>query len=371
MKYLSSNILILSILISSSLYTSCSSDSPVIDEPEPHPPGKPIVEVPKPDYDSMKNGDKLQIYYSEDGGKNFIGQYNAVKIGEYLWMNSNFTAPDEGGHGMTQQQINTGLSIYRIDTLKYKLTPYDINKYIGQYYSLARIKQMHNAGNMYEGSSRINYGKWGLPSAADFRQLFAMCEDGQEYNVRRHLTYKVGEIPIAKTSKNIFWMTSANTNKYGFNLLYGGQRAHSDDYPWGTCHEDTQECFQFKSKRGDFVIFYATAVFPTKDGHTVMLHDYPDTRRGEEWAWKNMRWCRRLTNEELGYRLYVNKDRSDIIKLDVDESAPKGYEELPNGYLRGFYVQYILNNPNPTKTVSQLRDMELKLPEVMYGTSPT
>lgn len=67
-----------------------------------------------------------------------------------------------------------------------------------------------------------------------------------------------------------------------------------------------------------------------------------------------MRWCRRLTDKELGYKLYINQDQTDIQKLDLEDTAPYGYSELPNGYLRGFYVQYILDNPQPQKTISEL-----------------
>lgn len=61
-----------------------------------------------------------------------------------------------------------------------------------------------------------------------------------------------------------------------------------------------------------------------------------------------------ITDIELGYKLYINKDKTDIKKLDIKDSPPEGYTELPRGYTRGFYVQYILNNPNTKLTVSEI-----------------
>jgi hypothetical protein len=89
----------------------------------------------------------------------------------------------------------------------------------------------------------------------------------------------------------------------------------------------------------------------------VIIHDYPDTSRGKEWLWKPVRWCRRLTDSELGYRLYINNERTDIKKMEPNSIAPRGYHALEKGYLRGFYVQFILGKENPEKTVAEIIKM--------------
>ncbi len=350
---------------------SCQTDPYYLPDGTDEGAGEEVQDTIPYDFGSMKNGDKLPIHYSENKGRTFLGEYNAVRIGEYLWMNSNFTVPVEPGHNVTQDQINKGLSIYGINTSQYKLTPNDINKYIGQYYSRDRLEYMEYNGNMYEGDEKVNRGKWGLPSTAAFRQLFAMCGNASEYTVRTTLCYKPNEIPIAKIQPNIVWITNENTNKYGFNLIYGGQRAHVNNYPWGTL-DSNGEYVSILSNQGDFVIFYTTATFPTSEAGSVVIHDYPDTAQGKGWSWHTIRWCRKLTDKELGYKLYVNSDRSDIKKLGLNDVPPSGYAELPKGYLRGFYIQYILDNPNPTMTVTQLRQMELNIAEIKHGSiSPT
>ena len=72
----------------------------------------------------------------------------------------------------------------------------------------------------------------------------------------------------------------------------------------------------------------------------------------------NVRWCKPLSDKELGYRLYINAEKTDIKKLGIDETEPAGYSELPHGYLRGFYVQYILDKPNSKVTVADIVQYE-------------
>ena len=104
---------------------------------------------------------------------------------------------------------------------------------------------------------------------------------------------------------------------------------------------------------GDFYGFTQAAMWQTWDGK-VSIDDYPHGDIGKTWHWMPIRWCRKLTDEELGYKLYINQTQTDIKKLSLTDSIPEGYQELPNGYIRGFYVQFIMNNPNPQKTVSDI-----------------
>lgn len=68
----------------------------------------------------------------------------------------------------------------------------------------------------------------------------------------------------------------------------------------------------------------------------------------------NVRWCRPLTDNELGYKLYINSDLTDVKKLGLNTPPPSGYIEFPHGYMRGFYVQYILDKPGSKITVADI-----------------
>ena len=280
---------------------------------------------------------------------------------------------------------------------------------------------------------------WDLPTAADVLQLIGMCGHGTMPEVRQYLSYKENEVPVAIVAPGMDWFypnpvnfgTStypsdtfdpSNTNKYGMNMVPNGFR-------WGV----QKDVLTVKNESG-FTTLYNVPVdelvgaglnqaltLPVidkdKNGMNIesriftsfQLGDHPVMSYNEYPSADAipMRWCRALSDSELGYKLYINQDMTDvnypgspmviyaamignqytnrkrtgeeillekvrkgsvnkadisIIKLGLDEQAPAGYVELPRGYIRGFYVQYILDNPTPPKTVSDLIDIALVNP---------
>lgn len=354
-KMLALKLLFIAVL---SITFSCSNDDPVtpIVPIDPEEPVVPIVPIDPIDPDDPEDPDgpsvltpTIALSYSQDNGATFPATYTGVRIGEYYWMNSNFTAPFE--HDITKEQIDFILKIYNIDPAKYPISTSDFNKYYGQYYSRTFIEYMSSHGRMYEGNKKVKNTAWRMPTKSEFRQLFGMCGNGQLIDVRTFLSYKPNEVSVA--SPVIGWFSSLNSNRYGFNLLPGGARYHGETpetfkirYPDGSEKS-------FSLTKGGLYNFTEVASFVCIDG-TVSIHDYPDTSIGKMWHWLNMRWCRKITDEELGYKLYINTNKTDIKKLGLKAAVPAGYTELPTGYIRGFYVQYILDNPKPEKTVTQI-----------------
>lgn len=318
-------------LLASTLLTSCSDDE--------------YEESPQKELVPQK----IAIYY-EDHVFQQKWQYEAVRIGEYYWMNSNFYHYIE--NPVTQAQIDKCLTNLRINPKEYQVNIDDFNRYFGGYYSRGYIEHMFGNGFVYEGEEKVLNRGWNLPYSEDFQQLFAMCGDGTEPYVRTALSCKPGDNPIAKLS---YWFGSLNTNKYGFNLTPGGARFHAGDR-WGTCFGNN-DCPTFEADPGDFYGLLMMARWAGNASKTITIHDYPDPNEGKLFHLLNVRWCRKLTDDELGYKLYINKAQTDIIKRNPIQQAPAGYTELPKGYLRGFYVQYILDNPQPVKTVAELVQM--------------
>lgn len=288
----------------------------------------------------------IPITYSDERGYNV--EYKAIRIGEYLWMNSNFNSPP--GFSVKREEIIKVLDIYEIDPNNYLISGEELTKHYGFYYDRQEIEYMVDFGKIHEGTDKT-LKKWILPAKADFQQLFAMCGHATERDIRVTLTCRIGDNPLAINVPKTYWFSSFNSNKYGFNLMPGGARFHNTTtwkiyYPNNTYKT-------FLGNKGDFYAFFEAAIWAASDG-TVSIHDYPDTTGPKLWHWLQMRWCRKLTNEELGYRLYINSNRTDIKKLKLSATPPSNYTELPNGYLRGFYVQYILDKPNPEKTISEI-----------------
>jgi uncharacterized protein (TIGR02145 family) len=323
--------------------------------------------------------------------------YEAVKIGEYLWMNRNLSHFDQ--NQVTRQQLDLVLTRYRLNPRDFQISIDDFNKYYGQYYS-ANYTYDHlrdgKHGMVYEGKDRklmlnpeTHFPEWKLANKADFRQLFGMCGDASEYAVRTALACRPYENPAAVPIS--YWISSINTNRYGFNAMPTGARHHAPDV-WSTDFEDGTPAPVFQNQTGDFYNTFMSVGWAAADG-TVRLHDYVDTEIGYLYHWQNIRLCRRLTDEELGYKLYIKADvpswndivneyqskgddytaelvlfdklkrgiispnKVDIQKVNLGISAPAGYVELRKGYVRGFYVQYILNIAQPTKTMMQIMDM--------------
>ncbi|NDW17341.1 T9SS C-terminal target domain-containing protein [Dysgonomonas sp. 216] len=162
--------------------------------------------------------------------------------------------------------------------------------------------------------------------------------------------------------------------------------------------------------RGGFALKDYTVYYMTRENH-ICIHDWIETATETEREnriadgknlinnyygygspdWKVLRYCRRLTDNELGYKLFIKVENIDtlsrewrqltdinnpsdidllkkvrwavagsrqyspsdfsIVKIDdPNATPPTGYVELPNGYIRGFYAQYFIYRPieNPT-----------------------
>lgn len=321
-----------------------------------------------------------ELQFFDSRNYTFLGNYKATRIGEYYWIDRNFNHKITAGNSfendvpIAQDLLNKYLERVRIDP-KYFQIPVidDFEKYYGRYYSYPSINYMNESCFMADEDGNKIEG-WRLPVPADYRQLFAMCPFNTSYDsphttlnerdVRFTLGTKPGENSLAfnidqgnNSPYKVYWFSpSLNTNKYGFNMMPGGARLNGDG-PWcnglgpdGGCYND--------GKWGDIYHLFYTADFAVQNSDrtfgAVIVHDYVDTKEYETYHYLNVRWCRPLTNAELGYKLYINTDKTDIKKLDLNTAAPNGYTELPHGYIRGFYVQYMLDNPNASVTVSDI-----------------
>lgn len=346
--------------------------------------------------------------------------YEAVRIGEYLWMNRNlsdsiphvYAAPWDPGGGwvgescmmdVNQYYLDRDMDRLFIDKSQFQIDMKDFHKYYGRYYSRfetwhfqrkAGEPYIYNGDNLkvYEGKDLVRTA-WRLPFNADYRQLFAMCPVGANNSlgqvaVRIALSARRNDNPLAydiydpKGGMNYrtYWF-DMSTNSLGFNMMPGGSRLNGDgwiDNGYGPVGG------KWPGIKGDIYHLFHTATYATVESQ-VGIHDNISSGLGMSYHWYNVRFCRELTAEELGYKLYINKenysedydyviqnlDRKtvDIIKLPYTKEAPSGYYELPKGYLRGFYVQYILNKRYP-KSVEQIVEYMKRVDDDLFY-SPT
>lgn len=325
--------------------------------------------------DNTPQSKKIKFYSREN--KQYMGDYNAVRIGEYYWVDRNFSHfiswgnDFENAFPMTQDILNKYMTQILIDPGFFQVDLTNFERYYGRYYSYPSVLYMNRFGEIHN-EYNVNVSGWRLPYAEDYRQLFAMCpfnltadahhEHLNERDVRFALSARAGDNPMAfdinpgGTAFRTYWFdTKYVTNQYKFNMMPGGARLNGDG-PW--CNGIGAGCHD--GKKGDIYHLFYTAVLATQNPkdelaiENVIIHDYVFTEPNLSYHLMNVRWCRPLTDAELGYKLYINSARTDIKKLDLNTPPPSGYIELPHGYTRGFYVQYILDKPDSNISVADV-----------------
>ena len=397
---------------------------------------------------------KVTLHYTEDSGQTIKGDYEAVRVGEYYWMNSAFrnevmTSPtDIASLGYEEQAyINySWLPNYSIkksqidlwhwrawmfensDNIAERLSYFDelkgvseqeklanIEKYYGTYHSrihldwlwLNAIRSGKNSRvRLLEGDAKI-YNIWTEPSVQATMQLFAMCGNATRDEIKIYLSdqYRETDNNNPVVIKNRSYMTwfdktihndvahlangykSQYINRYGFNLLPTGDRLNNPAVIQLKDHK-TGTNVQYNGVIGDFEGLNQKAVLPMGTTYAV-LHDYPEIVYTKLYHWAPIRFCRPLTDEELGYKLYINVSgypelesysflstlyqnhqngvfEVKIEKKELEQSPSNGFYELPKGYLRGFYVQYMIEYPDDTKTLSDLLRIAQQNPFIFW-----
>jgi len=355
--------------------------------------------------------------------------YTGVRVGEYYWMNKNMHKP-LAWNPVTTDQINNSHQWYRM--FQYRGDPLytnqvsmnDFNYYYGQYYSRPEFENIVVNGQTdeYVNGNKINITtNWGDPWLTGGLQLIGMCGNVSEKEVRQYLSYghnpNSNNVPVVLQPKDYFpWFYHSfgntvnyldkdyetngfdpvNTNKYGFNLLPNGSRFNGS----GILHlnHGGNDSEDIPVVLGDFNALNQKAAFNLSMSG-LDIAEAPMVHYTKVYHLATERLARRISDEELGYRLYINREnfrsvdpevslinseeylvkcvwktkqlhpeldvmdiirdylKLDIIKLGLEETPPAGYSELPNGFIRGLYVQYFIESPNGGRTVKSVDDI--------------
>ena len=294
---------------------------------------------------------KMEVTFYDNYRKSGMSDYTAIRIGEYYWVNSNFThtiawgADFENAKPITQELLDRYLYRARLDKSQYQLANVnDFEKYYGRYYSRPSLNYMQKYGEVHDKATDVKIPGWQFPTTADVRQLFAMCPFNtvwdpphtslNERDVRFALGARKGDNPMtfdindpAGGGYRTYWFNSGlMTNMYGFSLMPGGARLNGatqicNGYgPDGGCYPD--------GVLGDlYGLFYVAgfAAIGNNGAFTgVGIHDYLETSGIESYHLFNVRWCKPLSANELGYRLYINADKADLKKLGLADPVPTG-----------------------------------------------
>lgn len=372
-------------------------------------------ETVKLSFDNQRNiREKINqtpIYYTPDNGKTFGKKYAAVRIGEYYWMDSYLNEETQSTTPITKAQIDSVHSRYTMFHFDNPETPeyweYGVNlEHFIEHYGTTYTNGIRNVitenSKMCEGDSK-SLKEWRVPLIRDCQQLAGMCGDAKWQDGLKYLVwgYDDPNAPsFARFTAPGYWfhgnsIEDPNTNKYGFNWVAAGWRAHADGVIMHTVDRWNQKV-QYELKKGDLIGYNQVAAIFTAEKAKFILNEDIRIQYQEDFSWSPIRMCRPLTDEELGYKLYINQkvteymvkegwqaddspwgyndwtqrmmtvdnilvekinqkqldpENVQIIKKDINESCPTDFIELPRGFIRGMYVQHILDNPQPEKTV--------------------
>ncbi len=369
---------------------------------------------------TIKKGESLELpykYSKKDKDKeltftynNVSKKYQGVKVGEYIWMNANLHNDYSNSIALstTKEKIQKWYSNNIVQGVGDNVDIKSFNQYYGLYYKSGIANNLISQGQISENG--IINKAWKLPSSGDILQLIAMCGNATLGEVRQYLSKAVDDTKITGIVGASYWFasitmpyaswlisetdgySSQNLNKYQLNFMPTGMRATSSGVGYTTGNDG--KVIQFPYDFGDFLYLNLAIYLKASDG-VFMLDDIPRMSYNKyDYNYYPVRFCRPLTDQELGYKLYINQNMSSldgvsgeeillddirsgrldpakviVKKLGLSESIPQGYCELPRGYIRGFYVQYVIDRPEGNqKTIASILNIAKKNIYLWKGT---
>lgn len=218
---------------------------------------------------------------------------------------------------------------------------------------------------------------WALPDKADFLQLFGMIGEDLSYsNLRKNLFVR----PI---DKEIPWINNYPASEQCEDLL--GSRflpigmKNNGNIP-GVSGQDGEIynygqkiSFMTKSVAKNTYSSSSPALWITEianNGITtkVCWDIYGETTSGENSAqyWqKNVRLCRPITDQELGYKLWIDETNDQIVVTSLAQAQPTNTRELEKGLLRGLAVRWM--NEDKTKVIAPLSKLQAEVDKTKNG----
>lgn len=326
--------------------------------------GEPVPEEPVPDayeslynpkgsifhvFDNVSHGDSLgfanwdwdknvSTYNTQTGQKGACQRtYNTISVDEYEWMTENLSAPVSTDHqakgwwgtqynwmDYTQAEIDRALGYTGVGF-------FDFSRHFGTLFSQydgVKGYRMPGGYKVYdrrtdEGGTPV--GGWELPDRAALLQLIGECP-------RRTGDFwtDVKEFLFCRPDQNVFNLSSGfyrHKNISGLSLVPLGGRGNQ----------------QYVGKVYDLG---GICQLMTKDSFYTRFveHSSEDTSlKGfylQVWFWHlaAVRYCRAKSDDELGYRLYVDVPNDRVLMLGTSEDT--SLPELQKGLERGVALRW-------------------------------
>lgn len=350
-------------------------------------------------------------------------EYGIVRIGEYYWMNRNasnkkathwhlngdwgYVWEEVGQNLPTQAQLDKYMENMQLPKDQFQIenmgawNANEFNENYGAYYYGNSIygNWINQFVESIETAFNIQtFSGWRLPAIDDFKQLFGMVAPDVISLSTTQIRYQLGPLnknhPETKTKSwltnsmaynmesnngnKVYWF-EGNNNRYGFNLMPNGGRSNKswmytpDTRPaWALSPGDFFQLFysakfavkQLKEIGGVPGPNYAASLDISQDYITFNPEKVGTNVKDKVYeTWYGVRYCKRLSPDELGYEIYYipGKDNANLPDYDeplvyiawkdangqIPPAKSKNYKILPEGYFRGFFTQYEIYEKNP------------------------
>jgi hypothetical protein len=194
---------------------------------------------------------------------------------------------------------------------------------------------------------------WDMADRAAFEQLFGMVgRDLSPNNLLNHLFVSPSDadLPWLKS-----WLTADKCNDLlGVRLLPTGhkQNLQAANVAGNIIQFGERVAFGLRSNmliKDDIgPAIWINVAKSAKDNQQIVFDttsNMPASTSIKAWQ-RNYRFCRPLTDAELGYKLWRDDANDRILVTSLNQTTPQGTSELPKGLLRGLAVRWL----NPTKT---------------------
>ncbi|HCO67338.1 MAG TPA: hypothetical protein DIT04_06240 [Dysgonomonas sp.] len=252
--------------------------------------------------------------------------YKTIEIGEHVWTteNTRFKAAYNTWLNHSQQAVDQELGVHTIPLN-------DFEKKFGSFIThMTRLNAYRENFNVYDQRDGAEQQGWDIPTTLDFAQLMGIApqiSDDPVKNIMTFLGVPQSDVP-AVTGDH--WSGYKNTS--GFTMTPLGRR-HALEYPtaqypklWYNYGRESG----FKLKDG----IISMIVFSEADNAPIRVHE----------ALTHMcqsRYTRNKTDEELGYRLFVDLEKDEVLVTGLDHKCSENLRELANGLPRGVAVRYM------------------------------
>lgn len=279
-------------------------------------------------------------------GQPILKTYKTIEIGEYVWTQENLRLKNAFKKWLliNQEEIDKELGNKTISLNKFE-------EKFGSWVSLDRkLTAYKDNFKAYYKRDGLEQQGWDLPTIADFAQLFGQAPAISEDPVKNIMDF-LG-VPQAEVPGNTGNQWNGYKNISGFSMTPLGRR-HALEYPntqypklWYSYGRES--AFRLKDRPLGMILFSEVQDYPV---HVI------DTLTHLCQA----RYTRKKTDEELGYKLYVDICNDEVVIKPLGNQSRKSQPDRYSG------LTAIFSGTGPAINLKSVRSGEKGLNELPAG----